>query len=102
MAEAQKAVVETAYGLAGGSIPFMEGVRQLHLLRFKAAKLDHDPDFMVFVVMASESDHLPPQAIRGQCAPDWLERCDNDTRERGTMYRQHVRSACEQHLLRFS
>lgn len=98
MAEAQKAVVETAYGIAGGSIPFMEGVRQHALLRFKASKLDHDPDFMVFVVMASESDHLPPPAIRGQCAPDWLERCDNDARERETMYRQHVGAACEQLL----
>ncbi|MDH1291438.1 hypothetical protein N5C43_09235 [Comamonas terrigena] len=81
MAEAQKAVVETAYGLAGGSIPFMEGVRQHALLRFKASKLDHDPDFMVFVVIASELNHLPPQAILDQCAQDWLEQCDNDAME---------------------
>jgi len=59
----------------------MEGVRQLALLRFNASKLDHDPDFMVFVVIASESDHLPPQAIRDQCAQHWLERCDNEARE---------------------
>ena len=102
VAEAQKAVVETAYGLAGGSIPFMEGVRQLAFLRFEASKLDHDPDFMVFVAIASESDHIPPQAIRDQCTPDWLERCDNDARELETMYRQQVRAACELLVRRFS
>ena len=102
VAEAQKAVVETADGLASGSVPFIKGVHQLAFLRFKVSKLDHDPDFMLFVALASESDHLPPQAIRDQCAQAWLEQCDNEARELEAMYQHQVHAACERLVLRFS
>ncbi|AGU51771.1 hypothetical protein VAPA_1c47040 [Variovorax paradoxus B4] len=48
-------------------------VRQLAVLRFEVSRLDHDPDFMLFVGVASESDHLPPHELRSQCAPAWLD-----------------------------
>lgn len=102
VAEAQKAVLDTAYGLVDASIPFMEGVHRLAFLRFKASKLDHDPDFMLFVAIASESDHFPPHAIRDQCSQVWLERCDNEARELEALYQQQVRAACEQLVRRFS
>ena len=102
VAEAQKAVVDTAHGLAGGSVPFLEGVRQLAFLRFQASKLDNDPDFMLFVGIASEADHIPPQEIRSQCTKVWLEQCDNEAKELEALYQQQVRATCERLIRRFS
>lgn len=99
---AHKAVVDTARGLADGTVPFVEGVRQLAALRFEASRLDHDPDFTLFVAIASESDHLPPHELRSQCASAWLEQRDREARELEVLHRQQVRAACARLVGRFS
>jgi hypothetical protein len=98
----RKAVVDAARGLANGAIPFVEGVRQLAVLKFEVSRLDHDPDFMLFVGLASESDHLPPHELRSQCAPAWLERCDREVLELEALNGQRVRAACARLVGRFS
>ena len=99
---ARKAVVDAARGLADGTVPFVEGVRQLAALRFEVSRLDHDPDFTLFVAIASESDHLPPHELRSQCAPAWLEQADYEARELEVLHRQQVRAACARLVDRFS
>lgn len=100
--EACKAVLDVVRGLAAGTVPFVEGVRRLTALRFDVSWLDHDPDFMLFVAIESESDHLPPHEIRNRCTPAWLEQCDSEAREIETFYRQQVRVACARLVGRFS
>ncbi|RSZ24078.1 DUF2489 domain-containing protein [Variovorax beijingensis] len=97
-----KAVVDTARGLADGTVLFVEGVRQLAALRFEVSRLDHDRDFTLFVAIASESDHLPPHELRSQCASAWLEQCDREARELEVLHRQQVRAACARLVGRFS
>ena len=99
---ARKAVVDAARGLAGGTVPFVEGVRQLAALRFEVSRLDHDPYFTLFVAITSESDHLPPHELRSQCSPAWLEQCDYEARELEVLHRQQVRAACARLVDRFS
>ena len=99
---ARKAVVDAARGLADGTVPLVEGVRQLAALRFEVSRLDHDPDFTLFVAVASESDHLPPHELRSQCAPAWIEQCDREARELEVLHRQQVRAACARLVDRFS
>lgn len=99
---ARKAVVDAALGLADGTVPFVEGVRQLAALRFEVSRLDHDPNFTLFVAIASESDHLPPHELRSQCAPAWVEQCDREAREIEVLHRQQVRAACARLVDRFS
>lgn len=102
LSAARKAVVDAARGVADGTLPFIEGVRRLATLRFEVSRLDHDPDFTLFVAVASASDHLPPQELRSQCAPTWLEQCDREAREFEALHRQQVRSACSRLVDRFS
>ena len=99
---ARKAVANAARSLADGTVPFVEGVRQLAALGFEVSRLDHDPDFTLFVAIASESDHLPPHELRSQCAPAWLEQCDREARELEVLHRQQVRAACARLVGRFS
>ena len=99
---ARKAVVDAARGLTDGTVPYVEGVRQMAALRFEVSRLDHDPDFTLFVAIASESDHLPPHELRSQCAPAWIEQCDREARELEVLHRQQVRAACARLVGRFS
>ena len=85
-----------------GTVPFVEGIRQLAALRFEVSRLDHDPDFMLFVAVASASDHLPPHELRIQCAPTWLEQCDREACELEALHRERVRAACAHLVGRFS
>ena len=101
-AAARRAVVDAAGGLADGTVPFVEGVRQLAALSFEVSRLDHDPDFTLFVAVANEADHLPPHELRSQCAPAWQEQCDREARELEALHGQKVRAACARLVGRFS
>lgn len=102
LSAAHKAVVDAARGVADGTLPFIEGVRQLAALRFDVSRLDHDPDFTLFAAVASAADHLPPHELRSQCAPTWLEQCDREACELEALHRQQVRAACARLVGRFS
>jgi hypothetical protein len=101
---AREAVVAVARALAAASVPFLEGVRQLDDLRFAATapELDLNPDFMIFVAIASEADHLPPEGLRNLCSPQWLEKCDAEARSFEEFYGADVREACVRLISRFS
>lgn len=102
LGEACQAVVDAARALAAGTVPFVEGVRQLAALRSDVSRLDHDPDFMLFVGVASEADHLPSKDLRSQCSPAWLEQCDREAQELEAFYRDNIRAACVRLVGRFS
>jgi hypothetical protein len=63
-------VVATASRLIAGRISFVEGVRTLVGLRTLVSPLDQDPDFMLFVAIDSESDHLPGREQRQHWPPN--------------------------------
>ena len=52
-------VAAVARGMLSGDINFLEGAIELVSLRHKAEVEEADPDFMVFVVIESETDNLP-------------------------------------------
>ncbi|STQ91121.1 DUF2489 domain-containing protein [Iodobacter fluviatilis] len=54
-----KRVGTVAFGMLSGEIGFIEGAIELASLRHEAAVEENDPDFMAFVVIASETDSLP-------------------------------------------
>lgn len=95
-------VVHTAQALASGSLPFLDGIRRLDALRFEVSPLDHDPDFTLFVAIASQADHLPNEEVRHLCTPVWLQICDRDVRELEEFYRTQVESQCAKLVQRFS
>lgn len=57
-------VVQTAQAMLAGEISYILGARKLDSLRHEISGMDGDPDFMVFVAVASETDDLPVGAVR--------------------------------------
>ena len=55
----RKRVGALAFGMLNGEVGFLEGSIELASLRHEAAVEENDSDFMVFVVIASETDSLP-------------------------------------------
>nr|WP_315249682.1 DUF2489 domain-containing protein [uncultured Duganella sp.] len=57
-------VVQTAQAMLAGETSYILGARKLDSLRHEISGMDGDPDFMVFVAIASETDGLPLGAVR--------------------------------------
>lgn len=95
-------VVSAAKELAAGQVSFVDGIRRVAAMRWLASPIDHDPDFMLFVGIDSESDHLPGIENRPQCAQAWLDQCDKEARELESFWSAEVRTACAVLVARFS
>lgn len=95
-------IAATAKALRSRELPFLDGVRQLYALGHEVSQTGHDEDFMDFVVIESETDHIPKSSARALCARSWLDECDNEIREVEAFYGKRVDSACEQLIERFS
>ena len=95
-------VVRLALALQDGKIPFLEGVRALNALRSDVTRDDFDPDFLPFVAVYSETDHIPVGALRESCAESWLAKCDDDLERIKKVFAQEIIDACVRLISRFS
>ena len=95
-------IAALAKGLLDGTEPYMASVRKLSSLRHSISEDGRDPDFMVFLAIDSETDHLPPDQVRESCSQAWLARCDQEAKDVQAFYQDSVRSACKNLLRRFS
>ena len=77
----RKRVTEVASGMLDGSIHYLEGAIQLSSLQFEIDVPEDDQDFTVFVVIASEIDHLPIGAPRQYWSKEALERHESEIQE---------------------
>lgn len=93
--------VGIAADVLDGKIDILNGcsllTRQLH-----AAGLDRDPDFLIFVGVESESDHLPYRTgDRRNWNAEALILKDKEIADLTAGYSEEVRSACRQLVERF-
>jgi len=95
-------VSNAAFALSAHEVPFLEGVRKLASLRFTVSSDHHDPDFMLFVGIASQADHIPNKEVRSLCSETWLAQCDDESKELELFYGQQVLSACAKLIARFT
>ncbi|MDP1535334.1 MAG: hypothetical protein Q8L92_17285 [Rubrivivax sp.] len=95
-------VVQAAQSLAQRHVPFLEGVRQLSSLRFQAGGEGHDPDFLLFLAIDSQSDHIPNVDTHAMCSEVWLRECDTEAQELERTYGAEVNAACAKLVARFS
>ncbi|HEY1091247.1 MAG TPA: DUF2489 domain-containing protein [Burkholderiaceae bacterium] len=102
IASVRAELVSTARALRSQELPFLEGVQRLLALRSQVSRDDHDSDFMLFVAIGSEADHIPPARARKLCSESWLAKCDQEARELEAFYRVNVSTACERLVERFS
>lgn len=102
VAALREQIAATAKALRSRELPFLDGVRQLNALGHEVSQTGHDEDFMDFVVIESETDHIPKSSAREMCAQSWLDQCDNEIREVEEFYGKRVDSTCERLIERFS
>lgn len=95
-------VVNTARLLREGKMSVVEGAWRLNALRHEVTQKDFDDDFMLFVAIASETDHLPVGEVRKQYAKTALVKADKEIEDVEKIYRAQVEAACEKLIARFS
>ena len=98
----QQRVVEVASAILHGELGIIEGSRLLCSLQSRATSLDHDPDFIPFVAIDSETDHLPVGDVRRHWAPDALVSKDIEIHATEDYYRASAFAGCQCLLHRFS
>ena len=95
-------VANTAQLVRDGEMSVVEGAWKLSALRHEVSRKDFDDDFMLFVAIASETDHLPVGEVRKQYSQDALRKADKEIEEVGKFYRAQVNATCEKLIARFS
>ena len=94
-------VVKMARDLLEGEIDFLSGVRGLRGLKHEVSDNDFDPDFLVFVAIYSETDHIPLPELRESCSESWLKKCDKEVEGVEERNREQVAEACRKLINRF-
>ena len=98
----QQQVVTVASAILSGQLGVIEGSRLLCSLRSRVSSLDHDPDFIAFVGLDSETDHLPIGAVRRHWAPAALANKDIQIQAAEQHWHDTAIAACHRLLRRFS
>ena len=88
--------------LLQASFHYSTGARRIASLRFEIEGCERDQDYVVFVVIDSETDHIPKTAARSLCTQSWLEKCDAELRDIGVFYERQIKDACNNLIARFS
>jgi hypothetical protein len=101
VASVRSRIVTIANGMLNGELNFLEGAIELASLRNEAEVDLNDPDFMVFVVIDSETDHLPIGAPREHWSTDALVKHQAKIDAANTWAKKIGMSACQSLAGRF-
>ena len=96
----REGLVKTAQGVISGETGIILGCRRLQAYRFDLAS-EHDVDFMLFVGVDSQTDHLPVDEERQNWSSEALVRKDLEIAEAEKDFRDDVLSACHRIIARF-
>ena len=97
---ARAEAVNIARRVLGGEVSILVAARELVGLRF-AASDERDPDFLTFVAIDSETDHLPIGQEREYWAPDALAEKDVEIAKVEEWAREIGAAACKRLIERF-
>ncbi|MBI5633633.1 MAG: hypothetical protein HZA15_09170 [Nitrospirae bacterium] len=94
-------VVNIAKDYLNKKIEYILAIRSLTYLKHKVSDDDFDQDFILFVAIDSETDHLPSNELRANCSESWLKKCDKEIKESEEFYRDQMNEACCKLIKRF-
>ncbi len=60
---------------------YLSNVSKLNSLRIELGKNEFDEEFLIFIEVSSETDHIPYGRARENCSTEWLEKCDKELSE---------------------
>jgi len=86
-------IVETAQRILSGNLGIVAGARQLSGLGFDVGA-EHDSDFIFFVGIDSETDHLPVEEVRARWSAEALKIKDEELRSFERSVRDRAFEVC--------
>lgn len=98
----KRRVGEVARAMLDGSIDYLEGAIELSSLRLEVGAPEGDPDFVKFVAIASEIDHLPIGSVRQYWSSEALQRHESEIQESIKWAKKVSLSHCKSLLERYS
>lgn len=101
MNEQGAVIVKVAQAILNGTMDVIDGARMLHGLGHDVSADDLDPDFSIFVVIDSDTDHLPIGDERQLWSENALVEKDEEIRKIKAFYKDDVVQACTRLILRF-
>ena len=100
--DARRQLVELAEAMLIGQISFLEGAPQVVALQYRVGGCEsRDEDFDAFVLISSETDHLPTARARHLWSASALERVEPDIQRAEEWAQAFAPQACESLLSRF-
>ncbi|MBV8659735.1 MAG: DUF2489 domain-containing protein [Burkholderiales bacterium] len=101
VADIRRRVAIVAAAMLSDEMPFLEGAIELDALRHNAYVTEDDQDFLVFVAITSETDHLPLGAARVRWSAEALTKHQPEIESATAWARQIGIRACESLVQRF-
>jgi hypothetical protein len=93
-------LVRVAKGILNGTIPILEGARAISSLGGEVGLPEDDEDLMTFVLIDSDTDHLPVGDTRQHWAADALAEKDQEIESAESWYHQMAIDSCRRLLFR--
>ena len=93
--------IATAQDMIAGKIGIIAGSRILSGLRFEVDVSEDDQDFLTFVGIDSETDHLPVGQAREYWSPEALREKDVEVKRSEDFYGQYAKEACKNIIKRW-
>ncbi|WAS57124.1 DUF2489 domain-containing protein [Burkholderia ambifaria] len=95
-------LVSIAQAMLDGKLTFLEGAAQVLAIKSQLTGVaDRDPDFDAFVVIQSETDHLPLEAQRSLWSPTALAALEPEFRQVEEWAKSFAPQACRNLIERF-
>ena len=87
--------------MLSGDVSFFEGAIQVCLIRHNIEVPEDDPDIEAFVLIESETDHLPPKNIQHRWASKAIKNLQHDFERIEVWAKPFASAACENLIKRF-
>jgi len=98
----RKRAASVARGMLDGSIHYLEGAIELSSLRLMVGLPEDDKDFMAFVLVSSETDHLPIGAPRLHWSQEALDRLEPEVQQSIKWAKEITLAECKSIMERFN
>lgn len=88
--EQEQEIVRVAHRLLSGEVSIIEGSREMTRVHFRSHSDERDEEFLTFIGIASETDHLPVGDVRRHWAEDALVLKDTEITEAEEFFRERA------------
>ena len=101
VAEQHQEIVRVAHRILDGSVGVIAGAREMTQVRFRSHSNDRDENFLVFVGIDSETDHLPVGEVRKHWSAEALAQKDIEIKEAEDFFRERAYTAARALIQRY-